>query len=232
MFMDEKEQNEFYKKIEACDVMGVIDMLVYTPELANARLSCDGRSPLIHSVMNAMTWAKTEKGKAQIGIINVLLKAGADPNARTGDGRNALGWAAGLSSETVEVDQYDCGRVVQVIMEPRTQDVFREIVALLLTAGTDSDAKACDRSDHQTKTMVEFARQDGRIRDEKLITYLHGNSPRAIMSGLIKEYNRSKTTLSNPLARDGAVQTAQAFSNRPAPPKIDLSRNRGPKVKC
>ncbi|HIH22483.1 TPA: ankyrin repeat domain-containing protein, partial [Candidatus Micrarchaeota archaeon] len=214
--VEEKVQKEFYGKIEAFDAEGVMAMLSHTPELVNARLSYDGRSPLIHAVMNAMEYGRTT-GHLQIEILKVLLEAGANPNALTSDGRNALGWAAGFAgSASVEVDQYDAGRVVQVIMEPRTHEVFKEIVTLLLTAGADPDLTAVDRSDRQTKTMVEFARPNGVIRDGKTISYLHGECPKVIMLRLIEEHGKSKT--SNPLAKDGVFQAAQAFSDRPAQP--------------
>ncbi|GEM_PF-7021370 len=142
--VDEKEQNEFYRKIEAADLAGVSEMLLHNPELVHARSSYDRRTMLIHSVMNAMEWAETEKGKAQIGIIDVLLKAGSDPNAVTSDGRNALAWAAGFAvgSSPIIRNKDEAGRISHTIKNPKIREIFEGIVDLLLEGNTDLDAKA------------------------------------------------------------------------------------------
>jgi len=142
--VDENEQKAFYGKIEACDIVEVSEMLLHKPELVHARLSYDHRTPLIHSVMNAMEWAETEKGKAQIGIIAVLLKAGSDPNAKTDDGRNALAWAAGFAvgSSPIIRNKDEAGRIAHTIVNPKIREIFEGIVGLLLEGSTDLGAKA------------------------------------------------------------------------------------------
>lgn len=156
------DEKTIFGEIGSFDVDRVREFLLRDPSSLHIKFWYDGRTPLIHAVMNAMEWAETSKGSAQIPIIKLLLDSGADKDAKTNDGRNALDWAAGFAVGSSQIirNKDEAGRIIREITMPMIKEMFEGVVNLLLDDCADKKTKVMERLEDAKALELSVIPQD------------------------------------------------------------------------